>query len=163
MSERVLSGASASPGLAIGRARVLSHPSEGSARDPGPTRAPEAEAEYALEALRQAAAALEQIAARLRDDGRPDEAEIVETGVLMAADPVLESTVSSAVTERGLSAAAALAEATEQHAAVIASLPDALLGAGGGRTVAGPARRPDRRRCPRRGCPERRRFHPRRR
>ena len=129
MSERVLSGAPASPGLAIGHARVLSHPSGGPPRDPGPTREPEAEAAHALQALRQAATALGQIAARLRDDGRPDEAEIVETGVLMAADPLLESGVSSTVTDRGLSAAAALVDATEEHAAAIASLPDALLAA----------------------------------
>jgi phosphoenolpyruvate-protein kinase (PTS system EI component) len=129
MSERVLSGAPASPGLAIGRARVLSPPSEDAARDPGPARAAAAEAEHAREALRQAAAELEGIAAALRADGRPDDAEIVETGALMAADPLLESAVSAAVTERGRSAAAALLEATEEHALVIASLPDALLAA----------------------------------
>ncbi len=129
MGERVLSGAPASPGLAIGRARVLSRPSEEPARDPGPTRPASAEAEHARESLRRAAAELEQIASALRDDGRPDDAEIVETGVLIAADPLLESTVSDAVTERGRSAAAALVEATEEHAAVIASLPDPLLAA----------------------------------
>jgi phosphoenolpyruvate-protein kinase (PTS system EI component) len=47
----------------------------------------------------------------------------------MAADPLLESAVSAAVTERGRSAAAALLEATEEHALVIASLPDAVLAA----------------------------------
>jgi phosphoenolpyruvate-protein kinase (PTS system EI component) len=129
MSERVLSGAPASPGLAIGRARVLTAPSGASARDPGPTRAPEAEAEHAREALREAASELEAIGARLRDDGRPDEAEIVETGALMAADPLLESAMCEWVTARGLSAAAALLEATEEHARAIASLPDVLLAA----------------------------------
>ena len=129
MSERVLSGAPASPGLAIGHARVLSPPSEVPACDPGPTRETAAEAEHAREALRQAAAELERIAAALRDDGRPDDAEIVETGALMAADPLLEAAVSAAVTERGRSAAVALLEATEEHALVIASLSDALLAA----------------------------------
>ena len=129
MSERVLSGAPASPGLAIGHARVLSHPSEGPARDPGPTRPPEAEAEHALAALRGAAEELERIAAGLRDDGRSEDAEIVATGALMAADPLLDSAVSAAVMERGRSAAAALLEATDEHAAIIASLPDALLAA----------------------------------
>ena len=129
MSERVLSGAPASPGLAIGNARVLSHPSELPARDPGPTREPAAESKHALGALRQAAAELEGIAAALRDDGRPDDAEIVETGALMAADPLLESAVSTAVMDHGRSAAAALVDATEEHALVIASLPDALLAA----------------------------------
>ena len=129
MSERVLSGAPASPGLAIGQARVLSHPSEGPARDPGPTRPPEAEAEHARGALRRAAEELEQIAAGLRDDGRSEDAEIVATGALMAADPLLASAVTAAVMERARSAAAALLEAAEEHAAIIASLPDELLAA----------------------------------
>jgi phosphoenolpyruvate-protein kinase (PTS system EI component) len=129
MSERVLSGAPASPGLAIGHARVLSHPSEVPARDPGPTREPAAEADHACEALRQAAAELERIAASLRGDGRPDEAGIVETGALMAADPLLDAAVTAAVMERGRSAGAALIEATEGHAAAIASLSDELLAA----------------------------------
>ena len=90
---------------------------------------PTSEAERASAALREAAAVLERIAARLREQGQDDDAEIVETGVLMAADPMLDSAVSEAVIERGLGAAAALVEATEQHAAVIASLPDALLAA----------------------------------
>ena len=129
MSERVLSGAPASPGLAIGHARVLSYPSGAPARDPGPTREAAAEAQHARGALREAAAELERIAAGLRADGRSDDAEIVETGVLMAADPLLDSAVSAAVMEAGRSAAAALIEATEEHALVIASLPDALLAA----------------------------------
>ena len=103
MSERVLSGAPASPGLAIGRARVLSHPSEDPARGPlSAGRTPTSEAERASAALREAAAMLERIAARLREQGRDDDAEIVETGALMAADPMLDSAVSEAVIERGL-------------------------------------------------------------
>jgi phosphoenolpyruvate-protein kinase (PTS system EI component) len=129
MSERVLSGAPASPGLAVGRARVLSHPSEEPARGPVSTHDAEADAACAADALRQAAAELERIASRLREQGRDEDAEIVETGALMAADPVLDSAVSAAVTERGRSAAAALLEATEEHAAVIASLPDPVLAA----------------------------------
>jgi len=129
MSERVLSGAPASPGLAIGRARVLSHPSEDPARGPLSAGDTESEARHASAVLREAAAELRRIAAQLREQGRDDDAEIVDTGALMAADPALDSAVSAAVTERGLGAAAALVEATEQHAAVIASLPDALLAA----------------------------------
>ena len=129
MSERVLSGAPASPGLAIGHARVLAHPSEGPARGPLPVGDVTSEAESASAALREAAAELGRIAARLREQGRDDDAEIVETGALMAADPMLDSAVSEAVTERGLGAAAALVEATEKHAVVIASLPDAVLSA----------------------------------
>ena len=129
MSERVLSGAPASPGLAIGRARVLSHPSEDPARDPLSAREAESEAERASAALRDAATELERIATQLREQGRDDDAEIVETGALMAADPMLDSAVSEAVTERGLGAGAALVDAAEKHAALIASLPDALLAA----------------------------------
>ncbi len=129
MSERVLRGAPASPGLAIGHARVLSHPSEAPARDPVPPGEVPAEAERAREALRRAAAELERIASQLREQGRGDDAEIVETGALMAADPLLDSAVSAALTERGQRAAAALLEATEEHAAAIASLPDPLLAA----------------------------------
>ena len=63
------------------------------------------------------------------NSGRDDDAEIVETGALMAADPMLESAVCDGVTERGLRAAAALLDASEEHAAAIASLPDACLAA----------------------------------
>jgi phosphoenolpyruvate-protein kinase (PTS system EI component) len=129
MSERVLSGAPASPGLAIGRARVLSPPSEAPPRDPVTAGDTPAEAERALAALERAAAELEGIAAALREQGRGDDAEIVETGALMAADPVLSSAVSAGVMEHGRSAPAALVEAAEEHATVIASLPDALLAA----------------------------------
>ena len=130
MSERVLSGAPASPGLAIGRARVLSRPSEDPARGPlPPGEEADAEVERASAALREAAAELKRIAARLQEQGRDGDAEIVETGALMAADPVLESAVSTAITDRGLRAAAALIDATEEHALAIASLPDPLLAA----------------------------------
>jgi phosphoenolpyruvate-protein kinase (PTS system EI component) len=129
MSERVLSGAPASPGLAIGHARVLCHPSGVPAREPVSPADAEAEAERAAEALRRAAAELERIAAQLREQGRDGDAEIVETGALMAADPMLESAVSAAVKEHGRPAPTALLEATEEHAAAIASLPDALLAA----------------------------------
>jgi phosphoenolpyruvate-protein kinase (PTS system EI component) len=129
MSERVLSGAPASPGLAIGHARVLSHPSEAPAREPVPAAHAAAEAEHACEALRRAATELEAIAAQLREQGRGDEAEIVETGALMAADPLLESAVAAAILERGHSAAAALLDATEEHAVAIEALPDPLLAA----------------------------------
>jgi phosphoenolpyruvate-protein kinase (PTS system EI component) len=129
MSERVLSGAPASPGLAIGHARVLSHPSEEPAREPIPAAEAEAEAQRAREALVQAAAELSAIAASLRDQRRVDDAEIVETGALMAADPLLAAGVTAAVVEGGRAAPAALMEATEEHAAGIASLPDPVLAA----------------------------------
>jgi phosphoenolpyruvate-protein kinase (PTS system EI component) len=129
MSERVLRGAPASPGLAAGHARVLVTPSWASAREPVPEGELEAEAARARAALSAAASELERIAAGLREKGRDEEAEIIETGALMAADPVLESAVTAAVLGRRASAAAALLEATEDHAQVIDSLPDAVLAA----------------------------------
>jgi phosphoenolpyruvate-protein kinase (PTS system EI component) len=129
MSERVLRGASASPGLATGRARVLAPPSEASARVPVSAQDAPAEAERARLALEGAAAELEAIAAALRAEGRAGDAEIVGTGALMAADPLLAEGVSAAILERGLPAAAALIEATDEHAAAIESLEDALLAA----------------------------------
>ena len=127
MSERVLSGAPASPGSRSGTRG--SFPSlRGARADPGPTRAPRPRRRRA----RRAAARrreLERIAAGLRGDGRSEEAEIVATGALMAADPLLDTAVTEAVMERGRSAAAALREATDEHAAIIASLPDELLAA----------------------------------
>jgi phosphoenolpyruvate-protein kinase (PTS system EI component) len=132
MSERVLRGAPASPGLAAGHARVLFHPSGASAPEPVPEPELQPEAERACSALRGAASELQGIAARLRESGRDDEAEIVETGALMAADPVLEAAVTAAVLERRVPAAIALLEATEEHAHVIESLSDAVLAARAG-------------------------------
>ena len=59
MSERVLRGAPASPGLAAGHARVLSEPSGASARDPVPEAELETEAARARAALADAAAEFE--------------------------------------------------------------------------------------------------------
>ncbi len=129
MSERVLRGASASPGLAAGHARVLSHPSGASARGPVPEAELDAELSRARSALAEAASELERIGASLRDGGRGEEAEIVETGALMAADPVLDAAVSAAIQVAHASASDALSAATEEHAEAIASLPDATLAA----------------------------------
>ena len=129
MSERVLRGAPASPGLAAGHARVFSHPSGTSACEPVPEAALETEAARARAALADAAAELQKIAAGLRDSGRDDEAEIVDTGALMAADPVLELAVGDAVTTRRVDAPTALLAASDEHAHVIASLPDPVLAA----------------------------------
>ena len=129
MSERVLRGAPASPGLAAGRARVLFIPSMASAREPVPVGELEAEAERARAALAAAASELERIGAELRDSGREGEAEIVETGALMAVDPVLAAAVTAAVLEQRAPAASAVLAATEEHAQAIEALPDAALAA----------------------------------
>lgn len=127
--ERVLRSAPASPGLAAGHARILSPPSGTSARSPVEDGEIEVEAGRAQSALHGACAELERIAADLRGSGRSDEAEIVETGALMAADPALEETVRAAIQERRLPAGEALIAAAEEHALAIAALPDPLLAA----------------------------------
>ena len=127
MGERLLRGLPASPGEAAGHARVL---------DPAVAVAPlvaEAERPAALEAARAALAAagaeLDVLAARLRDDGREAAAEIVETGVLMAADPALDAALEAAVLTDSRPPAAALVQACGVHADAIAALPDPMLAA----------------------------------
>ena len=64
---------------------------------------------------------------RLRERGRKDEADIVETGVLMAADSSLIALVDSLIMRSGLRADAALAEAADQIASDLANLGDPTL------------------------------------
>jgi phosphoenolpyruvate-protein kinase (PTS system EI component) len=127
MAERLLQGVPASPGTAAGRAHVLDAgvPEEATVAD---ERRP-AELAAARAALAAAGAELDALAARLRAAGREAEAEIVETGQLMAADPALDAALESAVTEDGLAAPAALAAACGFHAGAIAALGDPVLAA----------------------------------
>ena len=129
MSERVLRGAPASPGFAAGHARVPFRASGAAADAPVPEAELGAEAERACRALAEAASELERIGAGLRESGRAEEAEIVETGALMATDPALQSAVTAAVLGEHVAAERALLDATEEHARVIESLPDATLAA----------------------------------
>src|SRR5438270_6059390 len=123
--EIALHGVSAAPGTAAGRAVVLDGRTNQSPTVPAHDRAEEtARARRALEA---AAAELEDIAAELRRDDRSEDADIVETGVLMAMDPVLVSRVETLIAELGLQAAEALREAADQTAAELASLEDPTL------------------------------------
>jgi phosphoenolpyruvate-protein kinase (PTS system EI component) len=124
--ERALRGVSAAPGIASGPAVVLERPR------PHPTRAvaPVArgrEAERARAALETSGVELQEIASRLRESGREDEAEIVETGVLMAADSSLIKLVDSLVLNSGLPAEVALARAAGQIATDLANLGDPTL------------------------------------
>jgi phosphoenolpyruvate-protein kinase (PTS system EI component) len=129
MSGALLRGAPASPGVAAGPARLLHAPPH--AAPVGPGGDPDAERALAHVALAAAGAALEATAARLRADGRGDEADMVDAGALMAADPALEQAVGAALDD-GLPAAAAIARAAEEHAALIAALPDEHLAARAG-------------------------------
>lgn len=128
MAERVLGGAAASPGVAVGAARpaVAPAPAAALAMVPMIERAPEGL--RAAAALAAAAAELEALAARLHATGRAGEAELVETAVLMAADPALRDDV-LARTAAGAPAVAALTAAAETQAALIAAIDDATLAA----------------------------------
>ena len=125
--ERALEGVSAAPGVAIGPAIVLDRRTHREAQTIPPERRAE-EAARAASALETAAAELEAIAARLRDEGRGAEADIVETGVLMAGDPnLVEGTRSLAML--GMPAEDALLTAAGAIAAQLDDLDDPTLAA----------------------------------
>ncbi len=117
MGERVLTGLPASPGLALGRARVVA-----TVADTGPAGDPGEELARARAALVTAGAELEALAARLAGE----QAEIVATGVLMAADPALDAALEAAI-GAGLAASAALVRACGIHADAIAAIGDHRL------------------------------------
>ncbi|MCW3029567.1 MAG: phosphoenolpyruvate--protein phosphotransferase [Solirubrobacterales bacterium] len=123
MGERMLRGAPAAPGLAVGRAwsrEVASHESRLVASD-----GREREHARALAALAQAAEDLDALAAGLSEE----QAEIVRTGALMAADPALSAAVTVAALEDGLPASDSILRATEAHAEEIAAIADETLAA----------------------------------
>lgn len=124
-SERALSGVTAAPGMAAGRAMKIEpeSPADGEA---GFVQDRAGELLRARAALELAAAELQAIADGLRQGGRPTEADIVETGVLMAQDPGLQASLERLL-ESGLTAPAALREAAEESAAELARLEDPML------------------------------------
>ena len=125
-TERALQGVSAAPGMATGRAVVVAP----IATVDGLIVSPEdraAELIKARGALAAAAIELESIADVLRKGGRAVEADIVETGILMAHDPVLNATLAGLVLDSGMTAQAALRDAAEESAGALAQLDDALL------------------------------------
>jgi phosphoenolpyruvate-protein phosphotransferase len=124
--ERALRGVSAAPGVASGLAVVLDRPRP-RARAPIATAARSREADRARAALEASGAELQNIASRLREGGREDEADIVETGVLMAADSSLITLVDSLIMKWGLHADAALAKAADQIGSDLANLGDPTL------------------------------------
>jgi len=126
MTERRLTGLPGAPGMAAGSARLLTAAPAEAGTVPAARRA--GELARARRALARAGAELEALAARLRSDGRPDEADVVATGALMAADPALEAAVERHTTA-GLPAAAAVLAACDEHAAAIAALADDHLSA----------------------------------
>lgn len=123
MGERVLRGTPASPGLALGAAwRPIE---EVEAAGLVPTARREQECRAAAAALTATAEALTALAARLD----PEEAEIVETGALMAEDPALLREIEEAILADGLTAAKAIINVTDAHAGAIARLGDETLAA----------------------------------
>ena len=117
MRERILPGVAAAPGVGAGPACVLDAPP--ASRRRGLARA--------KDGLETAATELEEIARGLREQGRQAEAEIVETGALMARDPTLWARVEALVSSAGRPAAAALKEAADEMAAQLEALDDRLL------------------------------------
>jgi phosphoenolpyruvate-protein kinase (PTS system EI component) len=127
MAEQRLTGLSGAPGTAAGRARVLAA-TRGAPEEIVPATRRAGELERARGALAAAGAELEALAARLRDDGRLEEADVVATGALMAADPALDAAVERH-TAAGRPAAVAVLEACGEHADAIAALGDERLAA----------------------------------
>ena len=128
MGERVVQGLAASPGAAAGHAVVMGVLDDVPADEVPRARRP-AQALLATGALEAAAGELEELARRLAADGLTADAEIVETGALMARDPGLVAAVERAVVEEGRPAVQALVGACEAQAALLAALPDELLAA----------------------------------
>ena len=128
MGERIVQGLAASPGVAAGHAVVIGVLDDAPA-DEVPLAHRAAQALLATGALEAAAGELEELARRLAADGLTADAEIVETGALMARDPGLVAAVERAVVEEGRPAVQALVAACEAQAALLAALPDELLAA----------------------------------
>ena len=110
MPERTMQGDPASPGAAVGRAWQQAQQIEVGEVVPANER--EHECEVAHAALADAASALGRVAASLS----PDEAAIIEAGVLMAEDPALLSAVEVGTVTDGLPAGQAIIRATGQLA-----------------------------------------------
>ena len=126
MGEHALRGVSAAPGVRTGKAFVLDRPRPMTRTGlPAPDRG--REMDRATLALKAAAADMQDLATRLREAGRTAEAEIVETGVLMAEDPGFFGRVEALVRESGLPADAALAGAAEKIALELANIADPTL------------------------------------
>jgi phosphoenolpyruvate-protein phosphotransferase len=124
--EVAVHGVSAAPGVATGPALVLDRVGARHARIiPLADRA--AELVRARHALEVVATEMEQIASGLRAAGRREEADIIETAVLMAADPGLTTKVDALVMQFGRAAGDALRDAAEDSANQLSLLPDPVL------------------------------------
>ncbi len=129
MFERILRGLAASPGVGDGPAHLL----DPKPSDDGPATVPLSErpdaSARAAAALDRAAAQVSALAERLRGEGRADDAEIVETGSLLAADPALRDAVRTRIMDDGQSPAGAIIDAADQLAQRLSELEDSMLAA----------------------------------
>jgi phosphoenolpyruvate-protein phosphotransferase len=124
--EASLHGVSAAPGISVGPALVLA--AAHSAQTGSVNHIDRAaETKRAREALELVAKDLDSIAIELRRDGRGDDADIVETGILMAMDPELIARVEALIVDGGLLAPDALREAAEQTALELSALDNEML------------------------------------
>ncbi len=129
-SEGGLRGIGAVPGIAIAPVWWY-RPAEDAQAGPTPGGSPAAAGDPGAairEAAATAAAQLEALAARIREAGRPDDAEIFEAQAVLATDP----TIVEAAVERaagGVEPATAVAAAAGEAALAVAALADELLAA----------------------------------
>jgi phosphoenolpyruvate-protein phosphotransferase len=126
---RELRGVAASPGVAVGVVRRLDPVSSAADEQHLPQAQRAAAVEVALAALSASAAQLDELAAELRRRDRSAEAELVETGVLMAGDPGLRDAVIAAIEVDGRSAAGAILAAAGSFAETLAALDSTFLAA----------------------------------
>ncbi len=125
-AEHILHGVRAAPGTAWGRAAVLQQHVRPDARPIAVGRR-EHELGRARAALEAAATDLERLAADLRAHDRSAEADIVETGALMAEDPSLAAAITALVMSSGRGASTAVVETCEEFASRLEQLPDPTL------------------------------------
>jgi phosphoenolpyruvate-protein phosphotransferase len=115
-------GVPASGGIAAGAARVL-----GGSGAKGEHASSNGDRRVGVdEALDAVARELTDAAARLRDSGHPDEAEIVSVGALIADDPILRSEVGDLVAAGG-DPVGSLTAVIERHAGAMEALRDPTL------------------------------------
>lgn len=109
----ILRGRGLCPGFFEGRAHVLDAAAWiAAAGRVAPQRGPEGEMERLRAARARACAQLERVQLQLSRQGRREDAEIFAAHVLMMRDPALLKRVEGSIAEDGLSAEAAVAQAT---------------------------------------------------
>jgi len=125
-TEVILGGVTAAPGMAYGRAVVLDGRRVSQEASIAQARRP-VELERGRASLAAAAGDLESIASRLRGEGNNAEADIVDTGALMALDPNLDAALARLVMEDGLPAETAVRAAADEIARLLAAVEDPTL------------------------------------